>query len=233
MNKLINELKKRVFAANVKLSKSGLIVSTFGNVSEKITIGNSIYIGIKPSGMPYEKMTEDDIVILTDEGELIEGKLKPSSDTPTHLYLYKQIDRIQGITHSHSPYATAWAQAGFSIPCYGTTHADYDSSEIICTDDLSEDMIENKYEYNTGVSIHNALKENNKINANMVLVKSHGPFTFGDSANDSVDNAIHLEEISKIAFLSKNLNSSIKQIGMKLQSKHYDRKHGKNKYYGQ
>jgi len=227
------ELRERVCAANIELFNSGLIISTFGNVSEKLEHEGVTYVAIKPSGVSYQKLLPKDIPILNISGEHIDGVLRPSSDTPTHLYLYQQMPNVGGITHTHSTHATAWAQSGKSIPIFGTTHADYGYRSVPCTRELSIAAIENDYEKNTGVEIVDYLKINNHLDANMVLVRHHGPFTMGNSGSDAVHNAILLEEIAKIAFITMQLNPQSLEISEHLISKHYSRKHGPKKYYGQ
>ena len=226
-------LKKRVCDANLALHESGLIVSTFGNVSEKILIDGKILIGIKPSGVAYSKLKPEDIVLLDENGVVVDGLLRPSTDTPTHLVLYKFLPNVFGVTHTHSPYASAWAQAELDIPALGTTHADYAKFGIPCTDSLLDDQIAKDYEENTGLAIVDRLKVVENEDASMVLVRNHGPFTMGKTAMDAVENAILLEEIAKIAHLTITLNPAIKPISRQLHNKHYDRKHGIKKYYGQ
>jgi L-ribulose-5-phosphate 4-epimerase len=229
----IKNLRDRVCEANLLLYRSGLVVSTFGNVSEKDTYENEVIIGIKPSGIAYDKMTPEKICLLSLSGELFNSNLKPSSDTATHLYLYLMIESINGICHSHSTYATAWSQAGLAVPCLGTTHADYVKSHIPCTKDISETLVNELYEENTGAVIVDSLTMENMLDQTMILVKNHGPFTFGKSAQDSVNNSILLEEICKIAYITKILNPDSSKISQKLHQKHYLRKNGHKKYYGQ
>jgi L-ribulose-5-phosphate 4-epimerase len=229
----IDKLRELVCEANLELFKSGLIVSTFGNVSEKIEFENDLIIGIKPSGISYPKLKSNDIVILNQKGEILEGSLRPSSDTPTHLHLYRELPHVFGISHTHSVYATAWAQTGLDIPIYGTTHADYANKPIPCTEDMSTNMIQSDYELNTGVSIVNCLNAKDMINCPMIIVKNHGPFTMGTSSSNSVENAVILEQIAKIAFVTRSIKYDTQKANDALINKHYDRKHGKNKYYGQ
>lgn len=226
-------LKERVCDANIALYKSGLIISTFGNVSEKIIIDGKVLIGIKPSGVDYSKLKPENIVLLSDDGIVVDGFLRPSTDTPTHLILYKFLPNIFGVSHTHSPFASAWAQAELDIPPLGTTHADYVKFAVPCTDGLSSEQIAKDYETNTGLAIIERLKAMEDEDATMVLVRNHGPFAMGKTAIEAVENAILLEEIAKIAYLTTSLNPSIKPIGRHLHNKHYDRKHGSKKYYGQ
>ena len=227
------DLQKRVCEANLTLHDSGLIVSTFGNVSEKIVFDQKILVCIKPSGLSYSKMKSKDMVLMDENGNTIQGQLRPSTDTPTHLVLYKHMPDICGVTHTHSTYASAWAQAEMEIPALGTTHADYARCSIPCTEPLLDKYIEQNYEENTGVAIIERLKATGNLDSKMVLVRNHGPFAMGKSAMDSVESAILLEEIARIAFFSKMLNPNLNAINPKLHDKHYGRKHGGKKYYGQ
>jgi L-ribulose-5-phosphate 4-epimerase len=231
--KALSELRERVCDANIELFNSGLIISTFGNVSEKLEHESVTYIAIKPSGVSYKNLKPVDIPILNICGKHVYGDLRPSSDTPTHLHLYQQLPNVGGITHTHSTHATAWAQSGKAIPILGTTHADYGYKSIPCTNELPIAAIESNYEINTGVEIVDCLKNNEYLDANMVLVKSHGPFTMGKSGGDAVHHAIILEEIAKIAFITFQLNPQSIEISESLIDKHYSRKHGPKKYYGQ
>ncbi|MGD1823344.1 MAG: L-ribulose-5-phosphate 4-epimerase [Pleomorphochaeta sp.] len=228
---MYKELKKRVLKANLDLPKYGLITFTWGNVSEIDREKN--VIAIKPSGVDYDNMSIDDIVILDIEGNILEGKLKPSSDTPTHLEIYKAFNNVNGIVHTHSTYATSWAQAKRDIPCYGTTHADYFFGSIPCTRSLTSSEIEDEYEKNTGVLIADKFKYIDPIAVPSVLVPNHGPFSFGKDAINAVHNAVVLEEVAKMAYFSENIEKNIKEAPKNIQNKHYFRKHGKNAYYGQ
>jgi len=229
----LEALRNNVCEANIQLYNSGLIVSTFGNVSEKVEIDGKVLMGIKPSGVDYTTLKAKDIVILDLEGNLLEGSLRPSSDTPTHLFLYRHLPNIYGVSHTHSSYATAWAQAGLDIPIFGTTHADYANKVIPCTEEMSAEAIECDYEWNTGVAIVNCLLAKDMMDCQMVLVKNHGPFTVGSSGINSVENAIILEQISKIAFFTISINKNASEASQTLINKHYHRKHGVNRYYGQ
>ena len=229
----LDALRQRVFEANMRLHRSGLVPLTFGNVSEKITLGDTVLIAIKPSGVAYELMHPEDIVVLNGNGTVVDGKLRPSSDTPTHLLIYKQLPQWSGITHTHSAFATAWAQAGKAIPIYGTTHADYSRLPIPCTPVLKPQSISGDYEHNTGTAIVNHLAEKEHRDSSMVIVGGHGPFAFGKNASASVEAAIALEEIAKLAYYTVQLNPQAATLSRQLVSKHYDRKQGANKYYGQ
>ncbi len=230
---MLEELKKRVYDANMLLPKYGLVTFTWGNVSE-IDRASGLF-AIKPSGVDYDKLTPDDMVIMDLDGNKVEGKYKPSSDTPTHLELYKAFSDIGGIVHTHSSYATSWAQAGRSIPCYGTTHADYIYGEVPCVRCLTKEEIDSAYETNTGLLIIDEFKRMNKdVKAvPCVLCKNHGPFAWGKDAHEAVHNAVVLEEVAKMAYRAETINPDIKSAPQELQDKHYFRKHGANAYYGQ
>ena len=215
------------------LVKYNLVIFTWGNVSGKSDDGK--YMAIKPSGVPYEKLKWQDIVVIDiATGKVVDGKLKPSSDTDTHLEIYRNFKDIKGITHTHSTYATSFAQAGKSIGAYGTTHADCFYGNVLCTRDLTKKEVEDRYELNTGKVIAETIKKNkiNPIHTPAILVKNHGPFTFGKSAADSVYNAVTLEEIAKMNINTLLLNNkpNMKQYVL---DKHFYRKHGKNATYGQ
>lgn len=227
---MLENLKKEVCEANIELFKRGLIIFTWGNVSaidEK-----SELVVIKPSGVPYENMKPNDMVVLNLKGEIIEGKLKPSSDTKTHLELYRNFKEIKAIAHTHSTYATAFAQAGKEIEILGTTAADYFYESIKLSRELREDEM-NEYELNTGKVIVESLKDKDILASPAILVKSHAPFIFGKDAFNAVHNAIVLEEIAKMNFISLSLNPNSTKIDKFILDKHYLRKHGKNAYYGQ
>ncbi len=228
---MLERLKERVCAANLLLPKHGLVTFTWGNVSEIDRASG--FVVIKPSGVDYDKLTPEDMVVVDLEGNKVEGRYNPSSDTATHIELYKAFAEIGGITHTHSTYATSWAQAGASIPCYGTTHADYMYGEIPCVRNLSAEEIEANYEKNTGLLIvaHFAEKDYNAMPA--VLCKNHGPFTWGKDGFDSVHNSVVLEEVAKMAYICRGVNPLNQPAPQELQDKHYYRKHGANAYYGQ
>ncbi|OEE40899.1 L-ribulose-5-phosphate 4-epimerase [Vibrio anguillarum] len=229
---MYSELKQRVFAANLKLPQYGLVTFTWGNVSE-IDREKGV-IAIKPSGVEYDVMKVDDMVIVDLNGAIVEGTLNPSSDTATHLELYKAYPEIGGVVHTHSRSATIWAQAGIDIPALGTTHADYFYGDIPCTRKLSCDEIAGQYEKNTGLVIIKEFKHRriDPMAVPSVIVAGHAPFSWGKDANDAVHNAVVLEEISAMALATRSLNSGIK-IQPELSDKHYQRKHGDNAYYGQ
>lgn len=229
MEKLIRE----VFEANLELPKAGLVVFTWGNVSA-IDRKAGIII-IKPSGVPYEDMKEEHMVVLGLDGSILSGNYNPSSDTPTHAEIYRAFPDVGGIVHTHSRWATSWAQACMGIPSYGTTHADYFYGQIPCTRKLTEDEINDSYEINTGkVIVETFLNRNIDPGAVPgVIVASHGPFAWGKDAKDAVHNAIVMEECAMMALNTRLLNPEILPIGQDLQDKHYHRKHGKDAYYGQ
>jgi L-ribulose-5-phosphate 4-epimerase len=227
---MLKELKEQVFEANLDLVKHGLVIFTWGNVSA-IDRDEGLVV-IKPSGVSYDVMKPEDMVVVNLDGEIVEGKLKPSSDTPTHLVLYKSFPNIGGIVHTHSTYATAWAQAGKDIPNIGTTHADYFSGNIPCTNDMTREEVEGEYEKETGKVI---VKRFEKLNPDFipgVLVKNHGPFSWGKDAHEAVHNAVVMEQVAKMAFISLNINPNL-TMNQHLITKHFQRKHGKNAYYGQ
>ncbi len=226
-----SDLKQQVFEANMELHHRKLVVYTWGNVSQ-IDRDKSV-IAIKPSGVAYEDMKPDDIVIVDLDNKVVEGKMRPSSDTRTHTHLYRHFDSIGGVTHTHSTYATAWAQAQQPIPCFGTTHADYAYGDIPCTAVMSDAQIERDYEEETGVQITDCYKDRNPLESPMVVVAGHAPFTWGKSAAQSVANAVILEEIAKMAYLTRTLKQDVKPLKQAIIDKHYLRKHGKNAYYGQ
>lgn len=230
---MLEELKKQVYEANMELPRYGLVTFTWGNVSG-IDKEKGLFV-IKPSGVDYDKMSPDDMVVMDLEGNKIEGDLKPSSDTPTHLEIYKAFPEIGGIVHTHSSYATSWAQAGRSIPCYGTTHADYIYGEVPCLRCLTKEEIEEAYEENTGHLIVNEFIRLNKdpMAVPAVLCKNHGPFVWGKDAMDAVHNAVVLEEVAKMAYRTETINPKAAPAPLELQDKHYFRKHGSNAYYGQ
>ena len=228
---MIENLKEQVCAANLSLPQYGLITLTWGNVSEIDREQNLVVI--KPSGVSYEKMTAADMVVVDLYGNIIEGKYKPSSDTATHLWLYKKFKSIGGITHTHSPWATAFAQAGKSIPAYGTTHADYFYGEILCTRALTQGEVLGEYELETGRVITETFADIDPVSMPGVLVKSHGPFTWGKTAAASVEHSVILEELARMAMMTKFLESDTPPVNQFLLDKHYLRKHGANAYYGQ
>ncbi|MDL2236398.1 L-ribulose-5-phosphate 4-epimerase [Christensenellaceae bacterium OttesenSCG-928-K19] len=229
---MLKELKEQVYEANMILPQYGLITFTWGNVSG-IDRQRGLVV-IKPSGVEYEALKPDDMVVVDLAGEVVEGKLKPSSDTPTHVVLYNAFPEIGGVTHTHSKWATSWAQAGMALPAYGTTHADYFYGEVPCTRDMTEAEIQDGYEENTGRVIVETFKGKKAEDARAVLVKNHGPFAWGMDAADSVHNAVVLEEVSMMGMVARTLaGGSLSPMPQALLDKHYLRKHGKNAYYGQ
>lgn len=230
---MLEELKKRVYEANMLLPKYGLVTFTWGNVSE-IDRESGIF-GIKPSGVKYEDLKPDDIILVNLKGEIVEGNYKPSTDTATHLELYKGFKDIGGIVHTHSSYATSWAQSGRNIPCYGTTHADYFFGDVLCVRTLTKEEIETDYEKNTGLSIIEKFARFGKdpVSSPAVLCKNHGPFSWGKNADEAVHNAVVLEEVTKMAYMTEVINRNVVPAPQELQEKHFNRKHGENAYYGQ
>ncbi len=227
---MLEELKKRVYEANMLLPKYGLVTFTWGNVSE-IDRESGIF-AIKPSGVEYDSLTPDDMVLVNLKGEKVEGKYNPSSDTATHVEAFADIG---GVVHTHSSYATSWAQAGRGIPCYGTTHADYIYGEVPCLRCLDKDEIEEAYETNTGILIVNEFnaRKLDPVAVPAVLCKNHGPFAWGKDAHEAVHNSVVLEEVAKMAYRAETINPRIQPAPQELQDKHYYRKHGANAYYGQ
>ena len=228
---MLEKLKEQVLFANLLLVKHGLVTFTWGNVSG-IDREKGLVV-IKPSGVDYAAMTVEDMVVIDLDGNVIEGKWKPSSDTPTHLVLYRAFSDIGGVVHTHSSHATAWAQAGRSIPAYGTTHADYFYGDIPCTRKLSKSEIDGEYEFETGNVIVETFKDKSYADIPAVLVNSHGPFSWGRDASNAVHNAVVLEEVAEMALETEKINPAALRIDAVLLDKHYLRKHGKNAYYGQ
>ena len=227
---MLERLKEQVLEANLDLVKHGLVVFTWGNASG-IDREHGLVV-IKPSGVSYEKMKPADMVVMNLYGQVVEGHLKPSSDSPTHLVLYRQFEHIGGVVHTHSEWATSWAQAGEGIPPLGTTHADYFYGEIPCTREMTRDEIENQYEQETGKVIVDCFKNRNPGQVPGVLVNNHGPFSWGVDPGDAVYNAVVMEEVAKMAFRTLVINPGAR-IGEALLDKHFLRKHGSNAYYGQ
>jgi L-ribulose-5-phosphate 4-epimerase len=228
---MLEDLKREVFEANLLLQKYNLVLFTWGNVSALDQ--DSGLLVIKPSGVAYETMKPEDMVVLDLDGKVAEGSLNPSSDTPTHIEIYRNFPEARGVTHTHSKWATVWAQAGMGIPAIGTTHADYFYGEVPCTRELTQNEIEDAYERNTGRVIVETFAGRDPDQMHAVLVASHGPFTWGKSARDSVENAVVLEEIAEMAYGSFTLRPGLSSMPQALLDKHYLRKHGKNAYYGQ
>lgn len=225
------ELKRAAYEANMELDRRKLVVYNFGNVSE-IDRAKGV-IAIKPSGVPYADLSPDDMVVVDIDNKVVEGKLKPSSDTRTHTYLYRHFPSIGGVTHTHSTFATAWAQTQTPIPCLGTTHADFVYGEIPCTAVITDAQIERDYEEETGVQITDCFKQRNPDESPMIIVAGHGPFTWGKDAAKAVYHAVILEEVAHMAYLTRTLLPSIGPLKQAIIDKHFMRKHGKNAYYGQ
>lgn len=230
---MLEELKKEVYEANMMLPKHGLVTFTWGNVSG-IDREKGLFV-IKPSGVDYDKLSPEDMVVMDLQGNRVEGTLNPSSDTPTHLILYQRFPNIGGVVHTHSSWATSWAQAGRGIPCYGTTHADYLYGEIPCVRNLTKAEIADAYEKNTGVLIADEFEQKGLDYEAVpaVLCKNHGPFAWGKDANEAVHHAVVLEEVAKMAARCELINPKNQPAPQELQDKHYYRKHGKDAYYGQ
>ncbi len=228
---LLKELRREVLIANLKLVEHKLVIFTWGNVSA--IDRNKNLVVIKPSGVDYERMDYSDMVVVDLDGNIVDGKLKPSSDTPTHLVLYKNFKNIGGVVHTHSEWATSFAQAGKGIPCYGTTHADYFYGEIPCTRKMREEEVKDNYELQTGNVIVECFKDKNPDYIPGVLVNGHGPFAWGKNAMDAVHNAVIMEEVAKIAFRTIVLNNNVEKLDQYLLDKHFLRKHGPKAYYGQ
>ncbi len=228
---MYDELKKTVCEANLQLQKHNLVIFSWGNVSA-IDRANGV-VAIKPSGLSYESLTPDKIVLLDLNGKILEGSLNPSSDTPTHLELYRNFKTVGGICHTHSTFATMWAQGCREIPCFGTTHADYFYGSVPVTKPMTKAQIETDYELNTGKVIVKRFAKLDPLQNRAVLVANHGPFTWGKTAVESVEAAVVLEQVAKMAFGTACINPRQKKISQILLDKHYLRKHGKNAYYGQ
>ena len=227
---MLEQLKQEVYEANMLLPKYHLVTFTWGNVSG-IDREKGLFV-IKPSGVDYDKLTPDSMVIVNLEGEVVEGDYRPSSDTPTHVVLYNRFQEIGGVVHTHSPWATSWAQAGRGIPCYGTTHADYLYGQVPCVRTLTKEEIETAYEKNTGVLIADEFERLvvDYLATPAVLCKNHGPFTWGKDAKEAVHNAVVLEEVAKMAARCEQIDPKVNPAPQELQDKHYYRKHGKNAY---
>jgi len=228
-----DHIREEAYEANMQLPKLGLVLFTFGNVSA-VDRSQGVF-AIKPSGVAYEKLSPKKIVVVDFEAKVVEGKLRPSSDTKTHAVLYRHWEKISGISHTHSTYATAWAQSQRDIPIFGTTHADHNTYDIPCAAPMDDEMIKGDYEYQTGFQIINCLKEKGLSyeEVEMVLVGNHAPFTWGKSAEKAVYNSAVLETVAQMAFLTEQINSCAPRLKDALIQKHYDRKHGPGSYYGQ
>lgn len=228
---MLEQLKEEVLKANLLLPKHNLVTFTWGNVSA--IDKESKLVVIKPSGVPYEDLKASDMVVVDLDGNVVEGKLRPSSDTPTHVYLYKQFPQLGGIVHTHSRWATTFAQMGMDIPALGTTHADYFYGDIPCARGLTDEEINGEYEMETGKVISEAFAKKDPEAIPGVLVRNHGPFAWGTDANNAVHNAVVMEEVAFMAWHTLALNPQAKGVSQGLLDKHYFRKHGKNAYYGQ
>lgn len=228
---MLKYLKEEVLQANLDLPKYGLVTFTWGNVSG-IDREKGLFV-IKPSGVPYSELKVEHLIVLDLEGNQVEGTLRPSSDTPTHLVLYKEFKEVGGVVHTHSSWATSWAQAGRAIPACGTTHADYFYGQIPCTRKLTEQEVNGDYEKNTGLVIADTFKNINPIYVPGVLVEDHGPFSWGKNAHEAVHNAVVMEEVAKMAFNTELLSPGNNGVNQYLLEKHFMRKHGANAYYGQ
>lgn len=233
MNSKFKALKEECYEANMQLNALNLVVYTFGNVSA-VDRKNGVF-AIKPSGVAYEVLKPEDIVIVDFENTIIEGSMRPSSDTKTHSYLYKNWDDIGGIAHTHAKYSVAWAQSQLDIPIFGTTHADHLTSDIPCAPPMSDALIEGNYEHNTGIQIIDCFgsKGISHKEVEMILIGNHGPFTWGKDAAKAVYNSKVLEVIAEMAYLTRQINPEASRLKDSLIKKHYERKHGKNSYYGQ
>jgi L-ribulose-5-phosphate 4-epimerase len=228
---MLERLREQVLEANLELSRRGLALYTFGNASG-VSREEGLVV-IKPSGVPYEQMKPEHLVVTDLTGKIVEGTLRPSSDLPTHLVLYNEFPGIGGVAHTHSEYATAWAQARKSIPCFGTTHADYFHGPVPVTDEMTDQEIAEEYEKNTGDAIVRSLKRTSPSATPGVLVANHGPFAWGKDAATAAHNAVILESIARMAYFTLGINPAAQPVGSGLHDKHYLRKHGKNAYYGQ
>jgi len=233
MSSIYQDLKQECYEANMQLNALDLVVYTFGNVSA-VDREKGVF-AIKPSGVPYEDLKAEDIVILDFDNNIIEGSLRPSSDTKTHAYLYKNWPNIGGIAHTHATYSVAWAQSQLDIPIFGTTHADHLTTDIPCAAPMSDALIEGNYEHNTGIQILDCFQEKNLSyeEVEMILIGNHGPFAWGKNAAKAVYNSKVLEVVAKMAYLTLQINPSAPRLKDSLIKKHYERKHGKDSYYGQ
>lgn len=233
MSSKYKALKQECYEANMQLNALGLVIYTFGNVSA-VDRKNNVF-AIKPSGVAYEVLKPEDIVIVDFDNNIVEGTMRPSSDTKTHAYLYKNWDDIGGIAHTHAMYSVAWAQAQLDIPIFGTTHADHLTVDIPCAPPMSDELIKGNYEHNTGIQILECFSEKNISHkeVEMVLIGNHGPFTWGKTAEKAVVNSRVLEAVAQMAYLTLQINPKSLRLKDSLIKKHYERKHGKDSYYGQ
>lgn len=233
MSSKYKSLKEECYEANMQLNALDLVVYTFGNVSA-VDRANAVF-AIKPSGVDYEKLKPEDIVIVDFDNNIVEGTMRPSSDTKTHSYLYKNWDDIGGVAHTHAKFSCAWAQSQKDIPIFGTTHADHLTADIPCAPPMSDALIEGNYEHNTGIQILDCFKEKNLSHkeVEMILIGNHGPFSWGKNAAKAVYNSKVLEVVAEMAYFTLQINPSAPRLKDSLIKKHYERKHGKNAYYGQ
>lgn len=233
MSSIVKNLKQECYEANMQLNALGLVIYTFGNVSA-VDREKGVF-AIKPSGVPYEELKPEDIVILDFDNNIIEGTMRPSSDTKTHAYLYKNWSDIGGIAHTHALYSVAWAQSQLDIPIFGTTHADHLTTDIPCAPPMSDELIKGNYEHNTGIQILDCFKNKGLSHkeVEMVLIGNHGPFTWGKDAAKAVYNSKVLETLAHMAYLTLQINPNAPRLKDSLIKKHYERKHGKDSYYGQ
>ena len=228
---LLESLRREVLEANLELVRRGLVLYTFGNASG-VDRDNGLVV-IKPSGVPYEKLRAEDLVVTDLSGKIVEGKFRPSSDLPTHVELYRNFSGIGGVTHTHSEFATAWAQAGRPIPCLGTTHADYFHGPVPVTSDLTAQEIAGDYERNTGAAICRTFEKLNPTSIPGVLVRGHGPFCWGPNVTMAAHNSVILEALARMAYYTAGLVHELSPLSSSLHDKHYLRKHGSAAYYGQ
>jgi L-ribulose-5-phosphate 4-epimerase len=231
MKSVYDDLKEQAWQANMEIPRRGLAIYTFGNVSA-FDAARAVF-AIKPSGVPYEKLTAADMVVIDLDSKTVEGSLRPSSDTKTHAALYKAFKGVGGIVHTHSTYATAWAQARMPIPIYGTTHADHLCEDIPCTEVMSPEAVGGDYEAETGTQIIDCFRARDPHQTPMVLVAGHGPFAWGKTAEKAVYHAVVLEELAKIAAITRSIRADAERLPEHLVRKHFERKHGKTAYYGQ
>jgi L-ribulose-5-phosphate 4-epimerase len=227
----LKALREEVLEANLELVRRGLVIFTFGNASG--INANRDRVVIKPSGVPYDRLTPNDLVVTDLDGKILEGKLRPSSDLPTHLALYRGFPAVGGIVHTHSRYATAWAQAGLDIPCFGTTHADYVQGSIPVTEPMQACQIETEYEWNTGQVILDRFKNLDPAATPAVLVSGHAPFCWGPTVTDAAHTAVVVEELAHLAYLTVSIRADAAPLSNTLRDKHFLRKHGPTAYYGQ
>jgi L-ribulose-5-phosphate 4-epimerase len=228
---LLQKLREKVLEANLELVRRNLVLYTFGNASG-ISQEDGLVV-IKPSGVPYEQMKPEHLVVTDLAGKIVEGTLRPSSDLPSHLVLYNEFSEIGGVAHTHSEYATAWAQARKPIPCFGTTHADYFHGPVPVTSELTDEEIAGEYEKSTGHAIVRSLRHTNPLATPGVLVANHGPFAWGEDAGAAAHNAVILESLARMAYFTLGINTTAQPAGSTLHDKHYLRKHGQDAYYGQ